>query len=247
MIQKVRWLNHWIDDMLLALAPLLMKIGFVAGAIDILMSGVFSANSLFQYGWAFTQAISVDAIFFVVLNAFWRTKDKVQRWWFACLIVLYGVTAFFIVNVTAFEQLLSVNSNSAMRSLDIAPQVFTYVRSALVIVSAVLFYLVENLTNEHQRTETANANEQRTNANERPNVPALIPNENERNANGENSVVIQEAPMLQLPQPTSEEDQIKLIITTNPGIGPAELARQMGWGSDRAKAFRLLKKVKNGG
>lgn len=236
LVQRIQAFNHWIDNMLLALAPVLMKMGFVAGAVDILMSGWFSEQEWFQVGWAFTQAISVDAIFFVVLNAFWRTKDKRQKWWFAGLIALYGVTAFFIVNVTAFEQLRTVNSTDAMRSLGIAPEVFTYVRSALVIVSAVLFYLVENMVGVQPDVQTVQPSVHPVRTKRTTSVQGIPPA----------PVSVTPIEPLQLPQSTqsNEEAQAFAIIDRNPTIGPSQLMRELGWSGEpmRVRASRLRKK-----
>lgn len=209
----VQRLNHWLDEMLLSLAPLLMKVGFVSGATDLLLSGTLATNPVFEIGWAVSQAIAVDSMFFIVASCLFYARGARDRWLFGVLMGLYGLVAFMVSDIQAFQQLQMVTAGVSMQSLHIAPQAFTHIRAALVVVTAVLYYLVEKKVHTLETVTPA--------------VTDVTP---------EPLVELPE-------QAASLHEEFLVIVKAEPQIGPAELARRLGHHEkmSRTKAHRMLR------
>lgn len=229
--EKTRAANHWLDEMLLALAPLLMKVGFVSGTTDLLLSGVLETNPFFQLGWALTQAISVDSIFFVVAFCFWNTKSRGDRWAFGALLLLYGLVAFIVTDVQAFQQLQSATAVISMQRLSISPAVFTNARSALVIVTAALFYLVERKVKQVEHDVEQGGTEEPINETV---VTTLEPPETVSVSIPEHAVSLgtQDVPLM---------EQVLQLMKQEPGIGPAEVGRRLS--IPKSTAFRKMREA----
>lgn len=220
-VESVRKLNHLIDESLLALAPLLMKVGFISGTTDLLLSGVLALNPWFQIGWALTQAVAVDSLFFVVAFCFWNTDGWKNRWTFGVLLVLYGLVAFFVTDVQAFQQLETATAAVSMNQLRISPVVFTNIRSGLVILTASLFYLVERKVRQLEASLGVAV----------PPAPTHVEEETEMEQ--------AEPEPIQIPEhAASLETRILDILKTEPTIGPTALAKRLG--IHKSKAFREL-------
>jgi len=140
--------NRGLDNFLLAISPLALKIGLILGTISLLLGGVLAQNGYFQWAWAVIQAVGVDSVFLITARLFltvkWRSWDKLT---FGLLTLLYGSVALLALNIVSYQELKSSTLSAAMAALNIDLGVFTTLRSIVIVGTIALFYLIEDKAN----------------------------------------------------------------------------------------------------
>lgn len=142
----LREFNAWRDDFLIELSTLMLMIGFVAGTVDVFTKGGLSTNYSFNVAWAIVQAIAIDGLFFAVWGRIAQATWSGATWLKNVMLIFVGlllaIVATLVNGLLSYQELMSVaNVKDAMATLHVDQAAFTYARSVLVVLVAILVAL----------------------------------------------------------------------------------------------------------
>lgn len=142
----LRGFNAWRDDFLIELSTLMLMIGFVAGTVDVFTKGGLSTNYSFNVAWAIVQAIAIDGLFFAVWGRIAQATWSGATWLKNIMLIFVGlllaIVATLVNGLLSYQELMSVaNVKDAMATLHVDQAAFTYARSILVVLVAILVAL----------------------------------------------------------------------------------------------------------
>lgn len=142
----LRAFNEWRDDFLIEASTGFLMLGFVAGTVDVFTKGGLSANYDFTIAWATVQAIAIDGLFFAVWGKVARATWTRATWFKNAMLILVGlllaVVATLVNGILSYQELMGIaDVKVAMTQLGVDQAVFTYARSVLVVLVAILVAL----------------------------------------------------------------------------------------------------------
>src|ERR1041385_2867457 len=145
-IKRLRAFNEWRDEVLIEASTLFLMIGFVAGTVDVFTKGGLSANYDFTIAWATVQAIAIDGLFFAVWGKVARATWSRTTWFKNAMLILVGlllaVVATLVNGILSYQELMGISDvKEAMGRLGVDQALFTYARSILVVLVAILVAL----------------------------------------------------------------------------------------------------------
>jgi hypothetical protein len=150
--------TNWLDEFLTRSAGLMIMIGMMAGTLDVFTTIGLVKLSWFTLVWAGVQAVAIDGLFFAVWRKIRRQWKRVARKRSLIPLILVGIALALVaalISATLSYQQLNGSSDvaTAMAMLGISKTWFSYVRSFLVVIVAVLIVLViDNSDQEAQAT-----------------------------------------------------------------------------------------------
>jgi hypothetical protein len=152
--------TDWLDEFLIRSAGLMIMVGMMAGTLDVFTTVGLIKIPWFTLVWAGVQSIAIDGLFFAVwrrIRRLWRTVAN--RWTLTPLIgvgIILAIIAGLIAATLSYQQLNgSSDVATAMATLGIDKTMFSYVRSFLVVIVAILIVLViDDAGHEHEATHT---------------------------------------------------------------------------------------------
>lgn len=144
--QGLRAFNNWRDEFLIELSTLLLMLGFVVGTIDVFTNGGFSQWTPVNYAWAIIQAVSIDGLFFAIWGKIRRIEWTKRTAFSNIMLILIGLLLAFVAslvnNILGYQELNHItNIAQAMANLGIDQATFSYGRSFLVVLIAILIAL----------------------------------------------------------------------------------------------------------
>jgi hypothetical protein len=143
---KLRAFNEWRDEVLIEASTFFLMIGFVAGTVDVFTKGELSASYGFTLAWATVQAIAIDGLFFAVWGKIAQATWSQATWFKNIMLILVGlllaVVATLVNGILSYQELMDIsNVKEAMARLGVDQALFTYARSVLVVLVAILVAL----------------------------------------------------------------------------------------------------------
>jgi hypothetical protein len=136
-----RWLIDFIDAFLMRWCQFSLMIGCILGTFGLYATSFnLTAQPVFNGIWAGIQAVSIDGLFFAVWSVWRRSEGKgwLRTWYFFIGVLLMAVAAM-VNGVVSFTELHKVATISlAMQELHIDESAFSWSRSVLVVLVAVL-------------------------------------------------------------------------------------------------------------
>lgn len=136
-----RWLIDFIDAFLMRWCQFSLMIGCILGTFGLYATSFnLTAQPAFNGVWAGIQAVSIDGLFFAVWSVWRRSTGKGWlRTWYFFIGVLLMVVAAMVNGVVSYTELHKVATIAlTMQELHINETVFSWSRSVLVVLVAVL-------------------------------------------------------------------------------------------------------------
>jgi len=136
-----RWLIDFIDAFLMRWCQFSLMIGCILGTFGLYATSFnLTAQPAFNGVWAGIQAVSIDGLFFAVWSVWRRSEGKGWlRTWYFFIGVLLMIVAAMVNGVVSYTELHKVATISlTMQELHIDESAFSWSRSVLVVLVAVL-------------------------------------------------------------------------------------------------------------
>jgi hypothetical protein len=136
-----RWLIDFIDAFLMRWCQFSLMIGCILGTFGLYATSFnLTAQPAFNGVWAAIQAVSIDGLFFAVWSVWRRSSGKGWlRAWYFFIGVLLMIVAAMVNGVVSYTELHKVGTIAeTMIQLHINETVFSWSRSVLVVLVAVL-------------------------------------------------------------------------------------------------------------
>jgi hypothetical protein len=142
----LRAFNEWRDEFLIEASTLFLMIGFAAGTVDVFTKGGLSASYDFTVAWAAVQAVAIDGLFFAVWGKVARASWDRATWFKNTMLILVGlllaIVATLVNGILSYQELMNISDvKEAMARLGVDQALFTYARSVLVVLVAILVAL----------------------------------------------------------------------------------------------------------
>lgn len=151
--------TDWLDEFLIRSAGLMIMVGMMAGTLDVFTTVGLIKLPWFTLVWAGVQSIAIDGLFFAIWRRIRRQWRTVARKWTLLPLIGVGIILALIaglISATLSYQQLNGSSDvaTAMATLGIDKTVFSYVRSFLVVIVAILIVLViDDVGHEQEATQ----------------------------------------------------------------------------------------------
>jgi hypothetical protein len=141
----ILWSQHWlidfVDALLMRWCQLALMIGCILGTFGLYATSFnLTAQPAFNGIWAGIQAVSIDGLFFAVWSVWRRSVGKGWlRTWYFFIGVLLMIVAAMVNGVVSYTELHKVATIAlTMNALHIDETMFSWSRSVLVVLVAVL-------------------------------------------------------------------------------------------------------------
>jgi len=222
--QFIANLDRIIDtmgDVLIRLSRIMLMLGFMTGTVAVL-SSQFQLASIpgFNLAWSIGQAIAIDGLFFGVWMEYhrvpWQHGKRSLKCWYFFIGSLLGIVAALVNNVLSYQELNRISSVSlAMVRLGISEAGFSYTRSTLVVLVAILIVTLPRARVEQTETVAVSP------------VTTLVPLPE--------TEVIEERETKPLPTLKGYREQVKELLLQEPSITAIQIAERLSIGESTAK------------
>lgn len=148
-LRSIKQFHTWVELFLLAVCPLAMLVGLIAGTVSLMLGGALAQEKWFQVTWAITQAAALDSFFLVMVQIFfalsWRGWAK---YGYGLLILIYACPVYMALNLVAYQDLHASTLSQAMGVMGVDLSTFITMRTCMNILTLAMYYPVLKQTSK---------------------------------------------------------------------------------------------------